>query len=347
MGTLLVAAGAAAALPALAEPTQFYRLESALSLPGPVGGWDYVSFEPARSYLFIGRRKDGVTVFDAKAGKVVGAIDNSAGANSATLVAEFDRGYTTNEDGSSTVFQLSTLKTLDRIKLGEDADNAFYDPATKQLAFMMGDSRQIALVDAKTGALRGKLAMDSSKLEAAAPDGEGNLFVAERDRNRVARIDLRQRKLTAEWPTTGCEQPTGLALDRVGRRIFLGCRGSKPVLAVLDADSGKVLATPEIGRGNDGVVYDAQEHRIYTSNGVDANLVIYDQAGPDSYKLEQAVGTRPQARTMALDPVSKKVYLVTAEGVVDPAREINRGAAPFYLNRYFADSFTLLTYSRP
>ena len=343
---LLLALLGAAALPCLAEAPQFYRLESAVSFPGAVGGWDYVTFEPARSYLYLGRREQGVSVYDARAGKLVGSIQNSAGANAAKLVEEFDRGYTVNEDGSSTVFQLSTLKTLERVKLGEDADNAFYDPATGQLAFMMGDSKQIAFVEAKSGKLLGKLAMDSSKLESAAPDGQGSLFVAERDRNRVVRIDVAQRKLTAEWPTTGCEQPTGLALDQAGKRIFVGCRGSKPVLAVLDAETGRVVATPEIGRGNDGVVYDAQEHRIYTSNGVDANLVIYDQVDPDTYKLEQAVGTRPQARTMALDPASKKLYLVTAEGVVDPAREINRGAAPFYLNRYFADSFTLLTYSR-
>lgn len=342
----LAALAAVAAVPCLAQAPQFYRLDSAVTLPGIAPGWDYVTFEPGRSYLFIGRRQDGVTVYDTSAGKVVGSIENSKGANATALVSEFDRGYTTNGDGSTTVFQLSTLKTIDRIKLGEDADAAFYEPVTRQLAFMMGDSRQIAFLDAGTGTRLGTLKMQSGKLEAAAADGQGNLFVAERDRNRVARIDLRQRKLTAEWKTQGCEEPTGLALDRVGKRIFLGCRGKSPVLAVLDSETGKVIATPEIGRGNDGVVYDADAHKIYASNGVDANVVIYDQVDPDTYKLDQAVSTRPQARTMALDPASKKIYLVTAEGTVDPSMKVNRAAAPFYPNRYFADTFTLLTYSR-
>jgi len=342
---LLLLAGGATALPGLAQAPQLYRLESAVGFPGAVGGWDYVTFEPGRGYLYMGRREAGVTVYDTRAGKVVGGIENSAGANAAKLVEEFDRGYTVNEDGSSTVFQISTLKTLDRIKLGDDADNAFYDPATKQLAFMMGDSRQIAFVDAKSGALLGKLKMESEKLESSVPDGKGGLLVAERDRNRVARVDMKQRKLAGEWPTPGCDQPTGMTIDPAAKRLFIGCRGSKPVLEVLNAENGRVVASLDIGRGNDGVVYDAATHRIYTSNGVDANVVVYAELGPDAYKLEQAFTTRPQARTMALDPASKKLYLVAAEGAVDPSQPVNHGPATFYPNRYYPDTFTLLTYS--
>ena len=341
-----VATVLASLIPGLVQAQPFYQLESAVVLKGAAPGWDYLSFEPARSYLFIGRRQDGVTVYDTHAGKVVGSIENSQGANMATLVSEFDRGYTTNGDGSTTVFQLSTLKTIGRIKLGDSADAAYFEPVTGQLAFMMGDSREIAFVDARTGALTGKLALQSEKIEAGAADGQGNLFVSLRDRNLVIRIDARKRQVTAEWKTQGCEQPTGLAFDRLNKRIFAGCRGKNPVLAVLDAESGKVVATPEIGRGNDGVVFDPETHKIYTSNGIDANLVIYDQLDANTYKLEEATSTRPNARTMALDAATKKVYTVTAEGAVDPSRPVNRDASPFYANRYFADTFTLLTYSR-
>ena len=114
---------------------------------------------------------------------------------------------------------------------------------------------------------------------------------------------------------------------------------------VQDADSGKVIATQEIGRGNDGVIYDAETRKIYTSNGVDANLVIYDQVDANTYKLAEATTTRPYARTMALDPKTKKVYMVTAEGTSDPAKKINKAVAPFYPNRYFPDTFTVLTYA--
>ncbi len=334
-----------AAFGAAAQAQPFYHLDSAVTLTGAAPEWDYVTLDPARGYLFIGRRADGVTVFDVNAQKVVRNIDKSEDANAAVLVPEFDRGYTINGDGTTTAFQLSTLKSIDRIKIGEDADSAFYDPATKQLAFTMGDSRKIAFVDAKTGKILGELPMDSKKLDGTVPDGEGNLFMALRDRNLVVKIDAAQRKVTGQWNTAPCEEPTAVAFDKANKRIFVGCRGKNPVLAVLDSDSGKLITTLEIGHGNDGVIYDGATRKIYTSNGVDANLVIYDQVAPDTYKLAEATTTRPYARTMALDPKTKKLYLVTAEGTADPAKKINRAVAPFYPNRYFPDTFTVLTYS--
>jgi hypothetical protein len=333
------------AFAAAVQAQQFYHLESAVTLKGAAPDWDYVTLDPARGYLFIGRRGDGVTVFDVRAKKAVRNIDKSEDANAIAVIPEFDRGYTINGDGTTTVFQLSTLKFIDRVKIGEDADSAFYDPVTKQLAFTMGDSKKIAFVDAKTGKVVGELPMDSKKLDGTVPDGEGNMFMALRDRNSVARIDVAQRKVTADWKTAPCEEPTGIAFDKANKRIFVGCRGKNPVLAVLDSDSGKVITTLEIGRGNDGVIYDPATHKIYTSNGVDGNLVIYDQVNPDTYKLAEATTTRPYARTMALDPKTKKIYLVTAEGTADPAKKINKAVAPFYPNRYFPDTFTVLTFA--
>src|SRR2546422_653800 len=336
---------AIAAVAAAAQAQPFYHLESAVTLKAAAPDWDYVTLDAARGYLFIGRRGDGVTVFDVNTQKAVRNIDKSEDANATTLVPEFDRGYTINGDGTTTVFQLSTLQTIDRIKVGEDADSAFYEPVTKQLAFTMGDSRKIAFVDAKTGKVLGELPMDSKKLDGAVPDGEGNLFMALRDRNLIVRIDAGQRKLTAQWNTAPCEEPTSIAFDKANKRIFVGCRGKNPVLAVLDSDSGKLITTLEIGHGNDGVIYDGATRKIYTSNGVDANLVIYDQVAPDTYKLAEATTTRPYARTMALDPKTKKLYLVTAEGTADPAKKINKAVAPFYPNRYFPDTFTVLTFA--
>jgi len=159
----------------------------------------------------------------------------------------------------------------------------------------------------------------------------------------VAKIDVANRKVVSEWKTAPCEQPTGIAYDKANKRIFVGCRGKSPVLAVLDAASGKVVTTQPIGRGNDGVVYDAG--KIYTSNGVDANLVIYNQVDADTYKLVEATTTRPYARTMAFDPKTKKIYMITAEGTADPGKKINTAVAPFYPNRYYPDTFTVLTYA--
>ena len=346
-GSIAAACGWAAALGgwSAAHAAPGYHLESVATLKGVAPGWDYVTVDPARSYLFLGRRAEGVTVYDAAARRVVTTIENSKAANIAALVPEADRGYTANEDGTTTVFQLSTLKTLDRIKLGKAADAAFYEPVTGQLAFTLGDTKELVFVAAKTGAITGRLPMDAEELEAAAADGKGFLYVNERDKNRVAKVDVRSRKVAATWPVTGCSMPTGMAIDRAAMRLFIGCKGPHPVLAVMNARTGKVVATREIGRGNDGVVYDADAKRVFTSNGLDGNIVVFDQKGPDAYSFAGAITTRPIARTMALDPKTRKIYTVTAEGLVDPAKPVNKRAGSFYPNRYFDDTYTVLTYA--
>ncbi len=339
-----VLATLAAGAPAFAA--SFYRLESAIVLPGRAPDWDYVTLDPARPRLFIGRRGAGVTVFDTVRHAMTATIAHSEDADAAVLVPEFDRGYTANEDGSTTIFRLSTLETLDRLSLGTDNDNAFYDPQTKQLVFTQGDSRRLAFVDAATGRKLGVLMMDSSKLDGAAADGQGGMIIAERDRGAVARVDIAHRRATAVWPVPGCTQPTGLALDQITQRVFVGCRGVAPVLAVLDLQTGRVVATRPIGRGNDGVVFDPATRQIFASNGVDANIVIYREANADTYDLVEADTTRPYARTMALDHATGKIYSVTAEGAADPKLKINTAVAPFYPNTYFDGTFTVLTFGR-
>ena len=341
----LTVAVCAAAASAQAAGALVYKLSFVQFLKGSAPSWDYLTVDSGRSLLFLGRRAAGVTVYDTRAHAVVGSVENSAGANDATLVPEFGRGYTTNGDGSTTVFDLATFKAIARIKIGEDADAAFYDPATRQLAFTLGDAHSLLFMDAKSATITGKLELPGHELEGVAPDGKGALFVVERDIAKVAKVDSAGHALISELPLPNCELPTGVALDRERKRLFLGCKGDHPVLTVVDTETGKVVAQPEIGRGNDGVVYDPATRRVYTSNGVDGNIVIFDQKSADSYVLAQAVTTRPIARTMAFDPTTLKIYTMTAEGYVDPAKKVNRRAGAFYPNTYFDDTMTLLEYS--
>jgi hypothetical protein len=136
-----------------------------------------------------------------------------------------------------------------------------------------------------------------------------------------------------------------MAIDAHDDRLFVGCRGPDPLLVVVDIHSANAVARLDIGRGVDTLIYDSATRLVYAACGLDANLVVYRQRSRDAYILAQAVTTRPNARTMALNPATNDVYLVTAEGVVDPSRSVNRAVARLYPNRYLPDSFEVLTYS--
>ena len=86
--------------------------------------------------------------------------------------------------------------------------------------------------------------------------------------------------------------------------------------------------------------------RIFTANGYDAFLVVFQQYGPDTYKPVEALGTRPGARTIAFDEKTRKLYTLVAEGSADFDKKINTGVGPFYPNTYFPDTLQVLTYGR-
>ena len=325
--------------------TPVYKLQSELALKGAAPSWDYLAFEPGHNHLFLGRRGLGVTVVDTATGKAVGDVADTKGANLALPVTALGRGYTANGDGSTTVFDLATLKSIARVKVGASVDAVFFDPVTKALVFTDGDHKQLLLFNPRTNTVAGSIAMPAEELEGAVAVGDGTLWVNERDKDRIAHVDLRARKQIADFPLAGCSQPTGLAFDAAANRLFVGCKGAAPILAIVDAKSGRVVARLGIGRGNDSVVWDNSRKRVFTANGLDGNVVMIDQTSPDAYGFAGAFTTRPICRTMAEDPVTGRVFTVTASGIVDPAKARNLRAGAFYPNRYLDDSFVLLTYA--
>ena len=326
-------------------PPGFYRLSASTALPGKAPDWDYLAYDGPRAHLFIARRGAGLWVFDTRRQRVVKQIARTAGAGAALLIPALDRGFSVNGDGSATVFKLSTLAALRRIKFAEDSDSASYDPVSGRVAFLSSDSQRLTFMDARSLTITASLALPAKKADASAADGAGHILLNERDRAMVALIDPARAALLAEWPTTGCSQPTGMAVDTAGHRAFIGCRGARPVLLVMNTDNGAVVASLDLGRGNDGVIYDPMRRRIITANGVEGNLVIFHQDDPDHYHLEQAITTRPSARTLAYDASSARIFTVTAEGAVNPAAPVNTGPSAFYPNAYYDGSFVVLTYA--
>lgn len=326
-------------------PAGFYRQVSAVKLPGKSPDWDYLSYDAARGHLFIARRGDGLWVFDTRRQRLLKRMPMTDGAGASLIIPKLGRGYVTNEDGSVTVFGLATLQPIRRVKFADDADAASYDPISGRLAFVSADSRRMTFVDPRSLAVLGHVELVTEKADGSVADNEGAILLNERDRNMLARIDAASGRVVAEWPITGCKQPTGIAYDPADHRAFVGCRSDKPVLAVVNTQTGAVVTTLTLGHGNDGVVYDRARRRIITTNGVEGNIVVFHQDDADHYRLEQAVTTRPFARTMAYDEASQRIFTVTAEGAVNPKEPINTGPSAFYPNAYFDGSFTVLTYA--
>src|SRR6476646_4450514 len=317
---LAVALLCATALWAFA-PAQ-YQVKQKYVLGGD-GGWDALTFDPAGKRLFISRGTH-VMVVDPYKGTVLGDIPNTPGVHDIALAQDLGKGFISNgRENSITVFDLKTLKETGRIKIeGENPDAMLYDPSSKRVFAFNGRSKNATVIDAAAGTVVGNIPLDG-KPEFGVADGKGMVFVNIEDKSEVTSIDAKKAAVIKSWPLAPCEEPSGLAMDQKHRRLFAGC-GNK-MMAVVDADSGKVIATPAIGEGVDANAFDADKQFAFSSNGRDGNLTVVHEDSPDKFSVVENAPTQKFARTMALDTTNHDVYLVTAEiEEAPPAKEGER-----------------------
>ena len=313
---LLVAAALASQGIAAAEPKDYQLLDS--NRIGGKGGWDYLSLNAAGTRLFISRG-DHVDVYDTAARKVIGTVPDTKGVHGVALIESRDLGFTSNGKGNSiTVFELSTLKVLKEVPVsGENPDAILYEPITDALYTFNGKTSNVTVLDAKTYAVRATLPVPG-KPEFVASDAGGRIYVnIETEPGQMVVIDAKTAAVKATWPLPGCNAPTGLALDQAHRRLFSVCDDG--VMAVTDALTGKQVAKVRIGEGPDAVAYDAALGLVFSSNGGDGTLSIVHQDAPDRYSAVATLGTAKGARTLALDPKTHRVYLVTSDFGPAPA----------------------------
>src|SRR5271165_1461642 len=242
-----------------------YKVANTYKIGGD-GGWDYLTADAAARRLYISRATH-VIVLDLDSGKTVGDIPDTPGVRGIALAPELGRGFTSNgREGTVSIFDLKTLATSSKVKVGENPDAILYDPATQRVFTFNGRSQDSTAVDGASGKVLGTIKLDG-KPEFAASDAKGEIFVNIEDKSELVAIDPNKLEVKAKWPLAPCEEPSGLSIDRKNRRLFVGC-GNK-MMAVVDADSGKVLATPAIGDGVDATTSDAETGLAFASCGAD------------------------------------------------------------------------------
>jgi YVTN family beta-propeller protein len=309
---------------------------------GGAGGWDYLTLDAAGQRLFISR-SDHVDVVNTESGKIVGTIPGTQGVHGIALAEELKRGFTSNGRADSvTVFDLSSLEVVKEVPVsGHNPDAILYEPKGKHVFTFNGRSKDVTILDAASFSVVATLPVPD-KPEFAVDDGAGQIFVnIESNPGQIVVIDSRLLAIKATWPLPGCASPSGLAIDRVHRRLFSVC--DEKVMAVTDADTGKQVAKVAIGEGPDAAAFDAKRAVVFSSNG-EGTLSVVRQESADRYTALSPVKTQRGARTMALDSARGKIYLVTADFEPAPAATPEH---PHPRPAPVPKTFTVLVVSKP
>ena len=302
MCTTLLCLFAAASL---AAPPSGYHIIKKVAVPG-TGGWDYVTVDEAARRVYVAHATQ-VEVLDADSFELVGTIPNTPGVHGVAIASEFGRGFiTAGKSDSVIIFDLKTLKKLDEVKVGKKPDAIIYDPATKHIFVMNGDSDSTTVINAADGKVVGTIDLGGGP-EFAVADGKGNVYINLEEKAETVHIDSKTLKVLHHWPLAPGKTATALAFDPQTRRLFAGCRGGQ-LMVVLDADSGKVITTAPIGERVDAAAYDPATKLVFQSTG-DGKVAIFHQDSADKYTLLENLVTNPGSKTMGLDPKTHNLFV--------------------------------------
>jgi DNA-binding beta-propeller fold protein YncE len=293
------------AIAAFAAPTGWKVLKE-IKIGGD-GGWDYLTMDSAARRLYVSHATH-VVVLDPDAGKVVGDIPDTPGVHGIALAPELNRGFVSNGRGNNvTIFDMKTLKMISQVATGMNPDGIRYEPKSARVFTFNGNSKDATAIDAKTGMVVATIPL-GGKPEFPVADDRGHIYDNIEDTSEVVEIDTAKAVVTKRYSLKPCDGPSGLAMDVKKRRLFSVC--SNRVMAISDPDSGKVLASPAIGAGSDGVAFDASTGYAVSSNG-DGTVTVVQEAG-GKWEVVENVATQPGARTIAVDDKTHQFYLPVA-----------------------------------
>jgi DNA-binding beta-propeller fold protein YncE len=276
-------------------------------IAGGEGGWDDLTVDARARRVYVSRATR-VMVLDADKGTVVGEIADTPGVHGIAVVDDRNLGFTSNgRENMVSVFDLKTLKTLQKIKTGQKPDAILYDPFSKRVYVFNGGSGDATIIDPAALDKPPVTLAIGGKLEFGASDGAGHVYVNIEDKGEVVVIDAKAQKITARWPVAPGTEPSGLAIDRAHRRLFVGCANQKMI--ILDADKGARLGDPPVGSGVDGAAYDGHLKIAVCPNGKDGTLSVIREEPAGKFVVVQTVTTAQGARTVREDVKTHRFFL--------------------------------------
>jgi DNA-binding beta-propeller fold protein YncE len=285
----------------------------------PDGGWDILTVDPEGHRVLIGR-SDGVDAIDTVTGAVTSHLISGTRFHGVIVVPRTDVAVATEAAGTVVVFNRVTGKVTAEIKTDPDADALLYEPVSRRVWVMNGDSGAITTIDPLDGKVVDEFKLGSA-LEFAATDGRGHVFVNLSDEGKLAAIFVDRRIPDMPNPhidgvmLPGCQHPTGLAYVNPGILISACANGVAKLVRARDL---KVIGDIAIGPRPDGAFADEARHRAYIPSGGDGTLAVIDTSGPLPHKIA-TVQTETGARTGAVDPSTGTVYSIAAKFGPPPA----------------------------
>lgn len=307
LGLSLAAAIIAASQPSPAADVPAYKILRRIKVPD--GNFDYANYDAGAKRIYMARG-DVTTVIDPSTGNV--SELKSSGGHMALPIPGTTLIVLPQRQGGVRIADAMTDKVLGNVPAGNNPDGAVYDPVSKTVFVMNHNSGDATIVDPATRKAVGTIKI-GGVLEFPVADGMGKVFVNVESTAEIVAIDVKTRKIVGRYKMAGCEDPSGLAYIPDSKLLVSSC--DNETAKVLNADTGKEVASLKIGGGPDAVIYDSQRKLAFIPSGDAGELDVISVANPARISVVQRVKTQEGTRTGTLDPTTGRLYLMAFKPV--------------------------------
>ena len=289
-----------------------------------------------------------LTVFNLDTLEPVGTIPG-VGGNGAVVDPKSGNGFSSSRPVS--MFDAKTLKAIKTIDVVGQPDGILFDGFNERVYVFSHPTKDATVIDAKDGSVLGTIDLGGIP-EQGVVDGAGMLYVVMQDaEGSVTAVDVRTMKAVGHFPLGDKGGCNGLALDAKNRVLFAACGRSgnpptipaQPMMVVLSAETGKLLASLPLAGASDGAVFNPSTLEAFSTQG-NGTLTIVKETSPTTFAVEQNLQTMNGARTVTFDSATGRVLTMSVErGPAPPAPADGGRPAPAPV---VPDSFTILAVAR-
>jgi hypothetical protein len=337
---LTLAAGTLASIALTQEPGPYKVLK--MAKVGGEGGWDYIYADTAGRRLYIPRRGSQaapatdtrpatqavptrLSIYSLDTLELVGEIEG-VGGNGAAVDPKSGHGFTSSRPVS--MFDTKAMSLIKTIDVAEAArpDGIYFDSFNDRVYVFSHPTKDATVIDSKDGKVLGTIDLGGVP-EQGVGDGKGMLYVVMQDaQGSVTAVDAKTMKAVAHYPLGDKGRCNGLALDVKNEVLFAACASSgnppaqpaQPMMVILSAKDGKILANLPLAGGSDGAVFNPATMEAFSTHG-NGTLTVVKEKSPTSFEVEQNLQTMNGARTITLDTKTNHIFAMSQERGPAPA----------------------------
>ncbi|HTH25478.1 MAG TPA: YncE family protein [Vicinamibacterales bacterium] len=281
---------------------------------GGLGRFDYLAVDSPAKRLYLSHGTE-VVVIDTATNTIVGRIPDTPGVHGIAIAPNGKGFITAGQENKVAIFDPKTMKVSMKVDTGANPDAIVYEPRHKEIYSLNHTGKSVTVIDADSGRVVTTIPLSGVAESGAADPDLGRVYVNIEDTSAVDVIDINTKKVIATWKVAPAEEPTGMAIDTRRHRVFVG---GGPSQVMLDGSTGTVVASAKICEGTDATFFDAAAS-LSMSACSDGHISIIKVGPGDTMTVVQTLETKRGARTMALDPVTHKIYTAAQEFQAAPA----------------------------